>query len=274
MVIIVNMDRVVYELDLQSLELEDSILATNESITSPHRPYCYSKYQISRNGSQIVGLYIKCPEWSEINTCDDAEEHSAAMGIRKTRLELKMFDLSGTAVQVQILELEYVDPQPPTFHMHVITFSPDLSIVQAGTQIFDLLTPGRPPLSFSENPLDRPRQGESSSITFSPCNRYLIIINIKDDLTTDEFATYGIFRVYRAVGRIEKVAIPGLDVLVAHGLSAHFHPELPLLVLTCFTRPESIQDCAHPIKAIEIDLEALKHTPINIPNHLIDSDYR
>ena len=74
-----------------------------------------------------------------------AEEHSAALDISKTRLELKMFDLVGTADQVQTLELEYVEP--PTldlihcskrnrtggfltsedFHTHVITFSPDLS---------------------------------------------------------------------------------------------------------------------------------------------------
>ncbi|KAK0506980.1 hypothetical protein JMJ35_010680 [Cladonia borealis] len=264
-IILVTNYRVVYELDLQSLKLGDGIFATTEGISSPYQPYCVSEYRISRNGSRIVGLYMRCPEWSKIITRGHMEEHSAALDIGKTHLELEMFDLSGTADQVQTLELEYADPQSMTFHVHVITFSPDLSIVQAGAHIFDLSAPGHPRLSFPDNPLDIPRHGE---ISFSSCNRYLVIIKNKDDPATNGPATYGIFRIYGTVGKIEKVAIPGLDYLVADVFWAAFHPELPLLVLTCLTRPEpGVRNAANNINAIEIDLEALKPTPIGIPKH-------
>ncbi len=267
-VILVTMNRVVYELDLQSLKLEDSSLAMTEGISSPYRPYCDSDYRISRNGSQIVRLYITCPEWSYITARRHAEEHLAALKTGKTRMVLKMFDLSGTADQVQTLELEYADPRSPNFHMHVITFSPDLSIVQAGAHIFDLLAPDHPRLSFPDNPLDKPRQGEKSRITFSSCNRYLVFTKSKDDGAANGPATYGIFRIYRTVGKIEKIAIPGLDNLEADGFSAAFHPEFPLLVLTCITRPKpGIGNTADYINAIEIDLEALKPTPIDIPKY-------
>ena len=268
MVILVAMDRVVYELDLQSLKLEESILATTEGISSPYRPYCDSGYRISRNGSRIIRFYIRCPERPGTTTRGHAEEDSAAPDIRKTRLELKIFDLSGTADQVQILELEYADPRLPYSHMHVIKFSPDLSIVQAGAHIVDLLAPGHPRLLFPDNPLDKPRQGEKSSITFSPCNRYLVLIQNRNNVAPNRPATYGIFRIYRTINEIEKVAIPGLDYLVADDFSAAFHPELPLLVLTCFTRPEpGVRNAAYYMTAIEIDLEALKPTPIDIPKY-------
>ena len=261
-ILVTNTDRVVYELELQTLKLEHGILGTTEGINSPYRPYCDQDYRISRNGSRIVGLYIRCPEGSE------TEEYSASLDVSKTRLELKMFDLSGTADQVQTLELEYAEPRSPNLHMHVITFSPDLSIVQAGAHIFDLLAPGHPRLSFPDNLLDRPRQGENLSISFSSCSRYLVLIKSKDDVTTDGFATYGIFRIYREVGKIEKVAIPGLDDLVANGFSAAFHPELPLLALKCFTRSEpGIRNLTKYISAIEINLKTLKHTPIDISKY-------
>ena len=268
MVILINLDREVYELDFQCLKLKNGILATTEGIHSPYRPYCNSDYRISRNGSSIVRHYIRCPEWSEIIMRHHAGEHSAVLEIGKTRLELKMLDLSGTADQVQTLELEFTEPQSPDFHMHVITFSPDLSIVQAGADIFDLLVPGHPRLSFPDNPLDKPRPGAHSKIIFSSCNRYLVLTESKYGEATDLSARYRIFRIYRTVGNIEKVAIPGLDDLVADGFSAAFHPELPLLVLTCYTRPEpGVRNAAIYINAIEIDLEALKPIAIDIPKH-------
>ena len=71
-----------------------------------------------------------------------------------------------------------------------------------------------------------------------------------------------------STGKMEKIAIPGLDNVVADGFSAAFHPEVPLLVLTCFTRPEpSVWNAANYINAIEIDLEALKTSPIDIPEY-------
>ena len=265
LVILVTMDRVMYEIDLQSLKLEDSILATTEGFNSLYRPSCDSGYRISKNGSRVFGFYMRCPEGSE------TEEHLETLDVGKTRLELKMFDLSGTADHVQTRELEYAEPRSPNLHTHVIAFSPDLSIVQAGTHVFDLLAPGHQPLSFPDNPLDRPGQGEDLSIIFSSCNRYLVLIKSKD-ATTNEFGTYRIFRIDRAVGKVEKVAIPGLDDLVAEGYSysATFHPELPLLVLMCFKYPEAgVRKASECIDAIEIDLEALKHMPIKVPEYTL-----
>ena len=266
MVILVTVDRVVYDLDLQCLKLENGILGTIGAISSPYRPDCFSGHQISRNGSQIIVFYISCSERPGTTTRGHTEEHSAVLDIAKTRLELRMFDISGTTNQVRILELEFAEPRPPISHRHVIRFSPDLSIVQAGADVFDLLSPGHPRLLFPDNPLEKTRQGKHWSITFSSCNRYLVLIENKDNNATDGFATYGIFRVYRAVGKIEKVVIPGLDDLVADGFSAAFHPEIPLLVLTYFTRPEpGARNTANYINAIEIELEGLKPDHINIP---------
>ena len=267
-VILVTTNRVFYELDLQNLNLEDSMLTTAEGINSPYEPYCDSDYRISRDGSRIVGLYIRCPEWSEITKRGHAEDHSVALDTGKTRLELKMFDLSGTADHIQTLDLEYADPRSPVAHVHVITFSPDLTIVQAGADIFDLLAPGHPRMSFPDNQLNKPRPGANSSVNFSSCNRYLVLTESKYD---NGPATYGIFRIYRTNGIILKIAIVGLDSLVADGFSAAFHPDLPLLILKCFTRPEpGVRDAANYISAIEIDLDALKSTPIDLPTHGLD----
>ena len=95
LVILVTMDRVMYEIDLQTLKLEDSILATTEGFNSLYRPFCHSGYRISNNGSRIVGFYMRCPEGSE------TEEHLETLDVGKTRLELKFCDLSGTADHVQ-----------------------------------------------------------------------------------------------------------------------------------------------------------------------------
>ena len=268
MVILMNEDRVVYELNLQSWKLEDSILATAEGINSPYRPHCDSGYQVSRNGSRFVGFYVRCPNWSEITTRAHAEEHSAAVDIGKARLELNIFDLSGTADQVQTIELEFAVPEYRRSHKHAIEFSPDLSIVRAHAQIFDLTAPGYPSLSFVDNALDKLQEVEYQKITFSSCNRYLVLTKNGHRIAANEPTAYGVFRIYRTDGKIEKIAIPGLDNVVADGFSAAFHPEVPLFVLTCFTRPEpSVWNAANYINAIEIDLEALKTSPIDIPEY-------
>ena len=268
MVILMNKDRVVYEFDLQSWKLEDSILATAEGINSPYRPHCDSGYRVSRNGSRLVGFYVRCPNWSEATTRAHAEEHSAALDIGKARLELNIFDLSGTADQVQTLELEFAVPEYRRSHGHSIDFSPDLSIVRAHGQIFDLMTPGYPSLSFIGNALEKLQEVQYQIITFSSCNRYLVLTKNNRRRAADESTAYGIFRIYRTNGKIEKIAIPGLDNVVADGFSAAFHPEVPLLVLTCFTRPEpSVRNAANYINAIEIDLEALRTSPIDIPEY-------
>lgn len=67
------------------------------------------------------------------------EEQIAFLDLGKTSLELKFFDLSWIADWVQTIDLKYSDLESPSFHEHVITLSPDLSILQAGLHVFDLL---------------------------------------------------------------------------------------------------------------------------------------
>ena len=267
-IFLVTRGRVVYELDFQCLKLNDRTLATTGPINAPHWPYCDSGYRISRNGSRMIAFYIRCSERSGTTTRGHAEEHSAVLDNGKTRLELKMFDLDGTADQVQSLELQYADHQCSKLHMHVITFSPDLSIVQVGARIYDLCAPGQPRLWFHNNPLDKPRLGANSSITFSSCNRYLVLTESKYDVAANGSATYGIFRIYRTAGKFRKIAVPGLDNMVPDGFSVAFHPGLPLLMLKYIPRPEpNARDATNYINVIEIDLEAPKPTPIDIPKH-------
>ena len=268
MIILVTKDRVVYELDLQCLNFKEDTPSTPGSMNYPYQPYCQRYYRVSNNGCRIIGLYLRCPEWSDATTCGREEEQPASQDFRKTRLELRIFDLSGTDDQVQIVELEYLDTDSPALHQHDTTFSPDLSLLQAGPYVFDLLAPGHPSLSFSDSALDKLRRGENSSVAFSACNLYLSIIEGKDDVAQDKSATFEIFRICRTSGKIEKIAIAGLGDLIADGFRAAFHPVLPLLVLTCITRQENdVLDISNCIKVMEIDLEALNFAYIDIPKH-------
>ena len=262
-IILVNEDRVLFELDLQRLNFKKGALVTPEEINSPYQPYCFRKYIVSNDGCRVVGLYMSCPKWSDATTYEDKKEQLASLDSSKTRMELKFLDSSGTPDWVQTLELEYSDPESPVYHDHVITFSPDISMLQAGPHIFDLLAPGNPRLVFPDSPLDKFRHGENSCIFFSACNCYLIAIQDKDGV-----ATFGIFRIARTAGMIERISVTGLDDLAADRFRAAFHPVLPLLLLTCITRQEKdVEDVSQTIKVLEIDMEALKFAQIDIPPH-------
>ena len=80
--------------------------------------------------------------------------------------------------------------------------------------------------------------------------------------------TYDLTIFCRAAGRIQEVAIAGLEDLVTDVVWAAFHPRLPLLVLTSITCRESdVEDIAKAGKVIEIDLQALRSVQINLPKH-------
>lgn len=268
MIILVTEDRVLYELDLQRLNFKEGTLATPRDTEFPYRPYCRRDYLVSSNGCRVVGFYIRCRKWSDTTSCESKEEQSASLDLSKTRMELKFFGFFETTEQVQTLELEYSGPELLDFHEHVITFSPDLSMLQAGPHVFDLLAPGHPRLSFPDSPLDSLRRGANSYISFSACNAYLIVIKGKDEVAQNEHAMFGLFRISRTAGKIERIAVAGLDDLVADSFCAPFHPVLPLLLLTCITDQENlVEDLAKAIKVMEIDLEAFIFAQIDIPKH-------
>lgn len=150
----------------------------------------------------------------------------------------------------------------------MITFSPDLSMLQAGPHIFDLLAPGHPQLSFSSSPLNHLRHEEGARIRFSACNGYLTVIEVKDFGEKDKFALFRLFRIHRAAGKIEKLVITGLDDLVVDGIEAAFHPTLPLVLLTYIMYcGNGLRDVAKAVKLVEIDLEALRSVQVVIPKH-------
>lgn len=267
-IFLISEDRVLYELDLQRLNFSDGTLATSGGTDFPHQPYCKNDYRVSTNGSRVVGLCIRCPKWPGVTTYVREEEQSASPDICKTRMELKIVNLSGTLDHAQTIDLEYSDPDSSAVHAHDITLSPDFSLMQAGPHIFDLSAPGHPQLSFPDSPLSRLRSEEGSCIYFSVCGHYLIITEGKNVEADNKFATFGLFRICRAAGHIEKVAIAGLDELVADGFEAAFHPILPLLLLTYVTyHGNDVEDVANVTNVLEIDLEASKVVQIDLPKH-------
>lgn len=223
---------------------------------------------MSKNGRQVVGIYIWCSEHCGPVKCECEKEQQELGESNDTRMELKFFDLSGAAGQTQTFELEYSDLNLSASHTHVITFSPDLSMLQAGPYIFDLLAPGHPQLSFPSSPLNHLRHDEGARICFSACNGYLAIIEGRDVDANDKNALFGLFRICRTAGKIEKISITGLDDLVADGIEAAFHPTLPLLLLTYVTyRGSDVGDVTKAVKVAEIDLEALKSVQTVVPKH-------
>ncbi len=265
MIVLVDEDRVIYELDLERLDFRDGALTTSTGSIIQHQLYCQRQYQVSRDGHSVVGYYIKCAESSD-TACDHQKEHPMSPDSRRPRIELRFADLSGTADQMRIVELEFSDPYSSN-HNHEVTFSPDLSLLQAGLHVFDLLAPGHPQLAFPESPLGNLGDTTDSSIAFSSCNGYLRIIKGKDSVVECEKATLGLFRICRTVGRIERIVIADLEGLVADRILATFHPMLPLLMLTCYTYQErNVQDAGKLEKVMEIDLGALESNLVALPN--------
>ena len=266
MIILVDIDRVIYEIDLERLDFKDGNLTTSMSSNLQHQLYCQRDYRVSSNGLGVVGLYIKCPASSDTTTSDHEKEPPMSPGLRKTRLELKFVDLSGTADQMRTIELEYLDPSPSMSHEHFVTLSPDLSLLQAGLHIFDLLAPDHPQLSFPDSPLGDLQSDPRSCISFSSCNGYLNIIQGQDPVAKGEKATLGLYRICRSAGRIERIIIADLEGLVADTIWAMFHPMLPLLMLTCLTlRGRDLKYTVADLEVMEVDLEALESFSIAHP---------
>ena len=263
--ILVNQNRVLYELDLS---FQDDTLAPPESEIPPPTPHCQKFYGISGDGCRLIKAYITCSEWFDSTTADREDEHLNSPDLGMIRMELRLVDTSLETDHLQRLDLVYSEPNLSASHNHVVTFSPDLSMMQAGPHIFDLLAPSHPPLSFPEFPSDALRQKEGSHIAFSSCNGYLVVVKGRDAAATGEPAKFGLFRICRTAGRIEKIAINVIENLVADTISAAFHPTLPLLVLAYTTYPGcDTNDIARYIQVMEIDLQELKPNLIAIPRY-------
>lgn len=261
--ILVNRNRVLYELDLS---FQDNILAPPESEIPPPTPHCQKIYGISSDGCRLVEAYITCSKWFDSTAADHEDEHLNSPDLGMIRTELRLVDLNLETEHLQRLDLVYSEPKLSASHNHVVTFSPDLSMMQAGPHIFDLLAPSHPPLSFPEFPSDALQQREGSHIAFSSCNGYLVVIKGKDAAATGEPAKLGLFRICRTAGRIETIAIDVIENLVADSISAAFHPTIPLLVLAYITYPGSdTKDIARYIQVMEIDLQELKPNLIAVP---------
>ena len=267
-IVMVSNDRTLYEIDSEKLTFRDSTLMTSKNSTIQHQTYCQRNYWVSGNGLEVVGAHFKCPAWSDISTCDHDDMRPLSPGFRNIRITLQFALLSGTNDQVRTVELEYSDFDLSTSHeYHETTFSPDLSLLQAGPHIYDLSAPGHPRLSFPDFPPNyRGRPKEDSEISFSPCGKYMITIKGRDPVAEGEKAIFGIFRIYRTAGRLERVLIADLEGLAAASFLASFHPTLPLLLLTCHTHQNfNIMDVEVAITVVEVDLEALESIPIELP---------
>ncbi len=271
-IVVVNSDRVLYELDL-SLSIKKGTLAPPASGNPPYRPYCQREYRISSNGCRLAGIFIRCPKCSDPTMSERREEHSKSPISSKTHMELMFVDLSGAADQKQRLYLEYIDTEFSAFHYHAVTFSPDLSMMQVGPHIFDLLASDLVPLSFPDSPLGKPGLENIPSMSFSSCNDYLIVTEGKGAIAEAEPATFGLFRIFRTAGTIEKLVIAALNVFTADAISGQFHPTLLLLMLTWISRQGSdvegsaSKDIGKTIIVAEIDLLEARSVPISIPKH-------
>ncbi len=265
MIVLVDEDRVIYELDLERLDFRDGTLKTSMGSTFKRQLYCQRRYQVSSNGLGFVVFYTKCPALCDTATCDQGLEQPMTPGFPKTQIEIIFVDLSGTADQMRTIELEYSD-HPSKSHEHAVTFSPDLSFLRAGLDIFDLSAPGHPQLSFPDSPLGNLRNRLDSGVSFSSCNGYLDVTSGEDPVPEGEKATLQLFRIWRSAARIERLVIANLEGLMADRILATFHPTLPLLMVTCHTYPESgVEDTAKAVKVMEIDLQALESNPIALP---------
>ena len=264
-IILVNSHRVLYELDLQRLNFKDGSLAPPGD---SHQAYWYRYHRVSCDGCRVVAIHIRYTEWDESTTFGRRNGQSESHDFNKVRAELYCANLCGPADQIKNLEFEYSDPNLPLSHMHSVIFSPDLSILKVGPHIIDLLVPGHTQLSFPDSSLDKLQDGDDSCVSFSPCNKFLIIVEGKEKLAEDKYARLGLFRICLAAGKIERLAVAGLNELFAVRFESHFHPWLPLLLLTCIIyRGDNAEGVGNSIKVMELDLEALESVEVAIPKH-------
>ena len=274
-VLLVTLHRVLHELELKLSDVRDDGIRPQGYSTSGNQPYCQKDYRLSKSGRRVVGIYTSCDVGSDASFFKYSKEQSKSIKLSRTRTELKVADLAGTTDQTQTIELDYLEPHSAFGYTHYITFSPDLSMLQAGQHVFDLTAPGQPLLWFPESPLSRLWYGAELSIDFSPCNGYLTCVQeVSIDQPRDESATFGLFRVCRAAGRIERISIVNFEDLIADVVWAEFHPTLPLLMLTCIECMKSdVKDPAKSIKVVEIDLEVLRPVQMNLPEYELYMEY-
>ena len=269
-IILVNEDRELYELDLKSMTFNEGTFSPSRSRKSSHEPYCRSYYQLSNNGHRLVAAYITCPQTFDFTRPRHRDEHLESRNSNKTRVELRFVELSGTAEQMQRIELEFLEPELPKDHWHDISLSPDLSMVRAGRVVFDLQAPDHPPMSVPNSLLSHLEYGGRSYVVLSPCNGYLTTFKPVDTAAVAEPVNFGLFRVCRTTRRIEELATNGLEDLVGYAVWAAFHPMLPLLLLTCSAcRASDVQKDLKTTKVLEIDLREPKLVPIVLLHKLV-----
>ena len=255
-IISVNADRELYELDLNSMTFNEATFSPSRSRKSSHEPYCQIHYQLSSNGHHLVAYYLTCHQTFHFTNARLEDEQSESRNSNKTRIELRFVKLSDTAEQMQKIELEYLESERPEVHWHDIQFSPDLSMVRANRQIFDLQASGYPQMSIPNSLLSHLAYG--GYMSFSPCNGYIL-----GYLVDAEPVSFRLFRIYRTTRKIEKLATNGLEDLVGCINQAEFHPMLPLILLTssaCLV--SDMGKDLRAIKVVQIDLREPEPVPI------------
>ena len=257
-IISVNEDRELYELDLNSMTFNEGTFSPSRSGKSSHEPYCQARYQLSSNGDHLVAYYITYHQTFDFTNARLGDEQSGSRNPNKTRIELRFVKVSDTAEQMQKIELEYLESELPKHYWHDIKFSPDLSMVRAGRQIFDLREPNHPLMSVPSSLLIHLEYGRPSEVFFSSCNDYLI-----GYIADVEPVNLGLFRICRTTRKIEELAINGLEDLVGCISQAEFHPMLPLILLTSSAcRENDTRKDLRSIKVVQFDLREPKPVPI------------
>ena len=241
----------------------------------PQERICQRSYRVSNSGNCIVGLYARCSHFPptithERNWKDKKELNQSS----KVEVDLKAVNISGLGDPFQSIHLEYSDPDLSSFHDHSFTFSPDLSILQVGPQIFDLLTPLAPSFSFPDSPLGGlGNRRYISNLSFSSCNRFMLVITRRNKGIDDGSSKIGIFRISRANREIDVVSIQRINDLVAEYCFVAFNPIFPLFIVI-YTTKEVDRDSQPIFKALEVDPEASRCVQIEIPLQILSGRKR
>lgn len=226
---------------------------------------CQRGYGVSNNGYHVIGLYASCSQdTSTIAHGSIGKEQKELNEIGKVHVELKNLQMSGLGDPLSSLQLEYLDSYISSSHDHPFTFSPDLSVLRVGPQIFDLMAPSKSPFSFPDSPLtDLDYRIRISSLSFSACNRFMFI-TYWDNQTSLTSTEVQVFKISHTDREIQKIFIPGISDVVANHCSANFHPSFPILTVT-YTTEEAEPYSLSGLKMFEVDVEASRCLPIGNP---------
>ena len=270
-IILANENRELYELDLKTLTFKQDTFSPSRSRKSSHEHYCQRKSQLSTNGHRLVVSYITCPQTFDFTRPRVWDEELETRNSNKTHIELRFFETSRTAEEVQIIELEYLEAELPANHWHIVQLSPDLSMVRAGCSIFDLQASGYPLMSAPKSLLSHLACSGGSSVSFSSCSNYLTAFQPTHTAVAGvEYVRFGLFRICHTTRNIEESATDGLEDLVGSINWASFHPVLPVLLLTCFARRASgTKTNLKATKVVEIDLREHELVPIVLLHKLV-----